>query len=127
MILPYNPRYDPPAPFLKILIANRLQRRRRVTLSAMVDTGSDVTAIPSHLIQPLDLYPTGKIFLEDVTLQTMAIHLYGIRLTIMNTVFDDFEVITTELDHALVGRDLLNQFHIELDGRSQRLTVLSYR
>ena len=125
-MIPYNTRYDPPAPFLEILVANRFQRRKRVTLSAMVDTGSDITAIPSHLIQQLDIYPTGKIFLEDVNRQTLSIHLYGTRLTISNRVFDDFEVITTELEHAIIGRDLLNHFHIELDGRAQQATIRGY-
>ena len=78
-MIPYNSRYDPPAPFLEILVANQFQRRKRVTLSAMVDTGSDVTAIPFHLVQQLDLYPTGKIYLEDINRQTMSIYLYGTR------------------------------------------------
>jgi predicted aspartyl protease len=125
-MISYNPRYDPPAPFLQILVANRFQRRKRATLSAMVDTGSDVTAIPSHLIKQLDLYATGKIYLEDVNQQTMPIYLYGTRLTIVNITFNDFEVITTELEHALIGRDLLNHFRIELDGRAQQFTVHTY-
>lgn len=56
----------------------------------------------------------------------MAIHLYATRLTIADVIFDDFEVITTELEHALIGRDLLNQFHLELDGRAQQLNLRGY-
>ncbi len=125
-MIPYNSHYDPPAPFLEIMVANRFQRRKHVTLMAMVDTGSDITAIPSYLVQQLDLYATGKIYLEDINRQTRSIHLYGTRLTLVNTTFNDFEVITTELEHALIGRDLLNHFHLELDGRAQQLTVQTY-
>ncbi|MDM8532516.1 hypothetical protein QUF63_15190 [Anaerolineales bacterium HSG25] len=44
----------------------------------------------------------------------------------VDTAFPEIKVITTELEHAIIGRDLLNQFHLELDGRAQRVTIRGY-
>lgn len=65
MIL-YNKAHEPPAPVLPIVIANIANRRLRRTVSALLDTGSDVTAIPQSFLSPLQLYPVAKLTLEGV-------------------------------------------------------------
>ena len=54
-MIAYDTRYNPPAPTVQVAIANVMQRRRHRKAPALLDTGSDITAIPRSLaseIQP---------------------------------------------------------------------------
>ncbi len=83
-MISYDKSVDPPAPFLPITVANRLSHHKRVTMPALLDTGSDFTAISSDLVDTLQLYPTGRIYLEDVQLQTTSVFTYTVRFTVAN-------------------------------------------
>ena len=63
---PYNRALNPPAPFLAIIIANRINRRWRATIPALLDTGSEITAIPERYVERLRLYPVGQIRLTGI-------------------------------------------------------------
>jgi len=63
----YSPEFDPPAPVLAVQMTGIVHSRLRVTLPALLDTGSDFTAIPTNLVARLKLSavrPVRKIFLE---------------------------------------------------------------
>jgi len=118
-MIAYDTTVDPPAPYLGVTIANSLQQRRREQLSALLDTGSDVTAIPATLVDPLQLYPIGRLQLEDVKSDTSFVYTYAVRLTVATIVIPRLEVILTGLDFIVLGRDVLNDFYIHLDGPKQ--------
>lgn len=52
-MIEYDRRFDPPAPVVQVTVRHIVQQRRRVTVAALLDTGSDVTAIPASLVQRL--------------------------------------------------------------------------
>lgn len=96
-----------------------MNRRLRRTVSALLDTGSDVSAIPKTIRQELDLYPIGKYRIEGVGAGTESIYSYKVIL-----LFDDFtsrptEVIETPLTFAVIGRDVLKHFNFHLYGQQQ--------
>jgi len=115
-MISYNQQTDPPAPFLQIMLANRFHPSKRITISTLLDTGSDYTAIPSGVVKTLKLEPTGRILLEDIKRQTFPIFTYTLRLTIADMIIPEMKVIATELEHGLLGRDLLNRFYLHLNG-----------
>lgn len=43
----YNDEFMPPAPLLNVKLAGVVHARPRVEIPALIDTGSDVTAIPA--------------------------------------------------------------------------------
>lgn len=119
----YNASFDPPAPLLEVTIANTANKRRRRSLSALLDTGSDITAIPDSLAQPLQLYPIGQIQLESVEATTTTVLTYAVHLTIGDLSIPRLEVILTGLDFIVVGRDVLNRFYLLLNGPEQNFDL----
>lgn len=113
---PYDNRHQPPAPVLSVTVTSVVNRRRRRSLSALLDTGSDITAIPRLLVESLQLYPIGQIELEGVDASVQSIPAYPVHLSIGDLSIPRLEVIETGLDFAVVGRDVLNRLYLLLNG-----------
>jgi hypothetical protein len=116
-MIPYNRTLNPPAPFLALVIANRINRRWRATLPALLDTGSEITAIPEPYIERLRLYPVGQIQLTGIH-STKIDYTYSLHLQLLTYKFPDIEVVSTPLEFAVVGREILNELLLTLDGPS---------
>jgi len=119
----YDSRHQPSAPVLNVTAASVVNRRRRRSLSALLDTGSDITAIPHGLVDSLQLYPVGQLQLESVEASTRAVLTYAIQLTIGELSIPRLEVILTGLDFVVVGRDVLNRLYLLLNGPEQNFDL----
>ncbi len=115
-MIAYDTRYDPPAPCLRIAVSRLARPRRRRVVHALLDTGSDITALPHRLADSLRLYPIGRLRLEDVKANTAPVLTYAVRLTLADVTIPRLEVILTGLDIAVLGRDVLNRFYALLNG-----------
>lgn len=118
----YNTSFDPPALCLNVTIVNVLNRRKRRTIYALLDTGADITAIPGDCVDLLGLYKIDRLRLETVEGTASIIYTYAVRFTLGDLVIPRLEVILTGLDIVLVGRDVLNQLYLQLDGPQQQFT-----
>jgi len=119
----YDKTFDPPALCIDVTVANTLNRRKRATLRALLDTGADITAIPGGQVDLLDLYARNRLQLETVDGTTSIIYTYNVTFTMGDLVIPRLEVILTGLDLAIVGRDVLNQLYLRLDGPTQQFTI----
>ncbi len=115
----YATTHDPPAPLLDVTVTSVVNRRRRRSLPALLDTGSDITAIPRYLVERLQLYPISRLQLESVEATTSTVFTYAVRLTIGELTIPHLEVILTGLDFVVVGRDVLNRLYLLLNGPEQ--------
>ena len=115
-MIEYDHRFDPPAPVLQVTVRHIAQQHRRTTASALLDTGSDVTAIPAALVQRLQLVPFSRLQLEDVSGETRTVLTYSVQFTIGELTLPRLEVIQTGLDYVIVGRDILNHLYVLLSG-----------
>jgi hypothetical protein len=123
-MIAYDTRHDPPAPVAQATVANAIQRRRRRNAPALLDTGSDMTAIPRSLASALQLYPIGRIRLEDVQAQTLQVLTYAVQLSIAGLIIPRLEVILTGLNYVVLGRDVLNRFYVLLNGPDAVFEIL---
>jgi predicted aspartyl protease len=115
-MIEYDRRFDPPAPVVQVTVGHIVVQRRRSTAAALLDTGSDVTAIPASLVQRLQLIPFSRLQLEDVSGETRTVPTYAVHLTIGELTLPRLEVIQTELDQVILGRDVLNHLYVLLRG-----------
>jgi predicted aspartyl protease len=115
-VIPYSAAYDPPAPLLQVTVANTINRRQRQTLPALLDTGSDITAIPEQSVERLKLYPISQIQFEDLYAKANVVFTYKVRIVISNIVIPQIEVVQTGLNFAVIGRDVLNHLNLHLYG-----------
>ncbi len=114
----YNESFDPPAPLAEIILRNIETGERVKTVSVLLDTGADVSLLPSSAIEKLQIEPSGeKVKLvgfgesENIAdAYTLQIIFLGKRLT------GDYCAIDDEI--GILGRDVLNQFSIIFDGKS---------
>ena len=105
-MLEYDGTFDPPAPVLRAMVSRSDRTRPRLFTTTLLDTGSDITAIPDNLVSPLDLYPIGRIQLEDVEGRRKIVYTFSIQLQVAGETIPYVEVITTGLDFMVLGRDV---------------------
>lgn len=123
----YNASFDPPALCMNVTIANTINRRKRRTLNALLDTGADITAIPQEQADLLDLYARNQLQLETIEGTTSIIYTYAVSFTIGELIIPRLEVILTGLDLVIVGRDVLNQLYLHLNGPEQHFVFQTTR
>lgn len=117
----YNSSFYPPAPTIDILVALPLQAGivNNMPCKALLDTGSDITVIPQNLIDILNPEPFGEVTAEFADGSRRQEVVYAIIVAI--------DGVGTKLvgaigsigkPHALLGRDIINDFVLHLEHRS---------
>lgn len=122
-MIAYDQTQDPPAPMLQVIISGARRSQPHRTLPALLDTGGDITAIPRALVVPLRLYDVGRIQIEGVEGEKSTFPLYAITLTLNLLIVPRLEVIATDLDIVVIGRDVLNQFYLLLEGPERQFDL----
>lgn len=111
----YNQDYFPPFPQLSIVLENNDEKIG--PLLALVDTGADVTFIPTHLLEKIEAIESTQARirshfgeLQPVQLYLTGMQVAGLHLVGLYVVGDD------EGEDVILGRDVLNKLPVFLDG-----------
>lgn len=117
---PYDPAFDPPAPVLPILVA-RPHEGPAVAVRALLDSGADVTIVPTGMPEQLGLPVIGQVAVRvaEGPAETRPLHAARVRLG-RREVHVEVIALGTE---ALIGRDLLRRFVVTLDGPAGEVRV----
>lgn len=91
----------------------------------VLDTGSEITIIPQHLVQALNLQPiSDDIDLYDaVGNKTENAFEYRVDVSFEGFSFPDLMVTSTPYQVVLIGRDALNAIVATFDGPAGRFTL----
>lgn len=116
MTIPYDSNYDPAALILPAALSGVVRRRPQVRLTALIDTGADLTAIPDTAVKRLRLYSVGQMEVEDVHARVKTVDIYTARLSIADLPVREMEVVPTEQPFVILGRDWLENFYLLLNG-----------
>ena len=118
----YSQEFKPPAPYFGILVsASALSPQ--VTVPALMDTGSDASAVPLELAGSLGLQLLGTGAVQGVTEGQTIRQIFEAFLSIDQRAPQKFEVVGWHEDFALLGRDILNNYRITLDWPNFTFTI----
>ena len=115
MVFYYNYEKLPQRPECRLDIGNPRERNKIAKkVDAVADTGADMTMIPDSLIGSLGNLIEGEIRCGGVN--GIAIRkTYLVDITVDNYPFNSIEVVAIPKNHALIGRDILNQHKASFD------------
>ena len=119
----YDNDYSPPAPVLRVTVRSLTDNTRQVTTDALVDTGADITCLPGAVVRAIGGEPAS------------AYDVVGIDETHIgpaNSYFLEFEIASTKNlteaiaigDELILGRNLINELTLKLDGPARRLSLI---
>jgi hypothetical protein len=107
-----------------VQVAHHVIESREVTIPAKLDTAADVSAVPSFLVHDLQLDEVGDFEVEGYDNKLANIPAYGVSMALNGQSLGRLEVISIPSDYVLLGRDVLNQLRLLLDGPSLFLEIL---
>jgi predicted aspartyl protease len=116
----YDQRLDPPAPVVPVRVVGRVGEGA-VMLPMLVDTGADATLVPAQIVHRLGLPAVDVVAISGVDglKQRATVHLAWVELAELRV---EARIIAFA-DEAILGRDVLNQRIVTLDGPGLTFSV----
>lgn len=122
-IFPYETSERPPAPYLDLRVRPSVQRRRFLPQRAKLDSGASMTVIPNSLVVRWGLIPHSAVAVRGYNRRLSIRPAYVVDLEIGKKRFAQIKVTVSPRDNVLLGRDVLNQLKITLDGPSRMTEI----
>jgi predicted aspartyl protease len=119
----YNQQVQPPAPFIYIEVTAPTQPTRAERIPALIDIGADITAIPQRLVNQLSLVKFSEVGVGGFRSDAEPADTFLVTLQIHEWHIEAIEVVSDNGGYALLGRDVLNQFLLVLDGPNLVFTI----
>jgi predicted aspartyl protease len=110
----FDDGFEPPAAVLPVRVSGIKPRDPAALLRMLVDTGADCSLIPVRIARSLRLPVVDRAEVQGVGGKPQAVAVHAARVRI-----GTLRVLTRLVafgDEALLGRDLLNQLILHLDG-----------
>jgi predicted aspartyl protease len=126
---PHSRRHRPPLPALKIMLrAVDGSRSRSELLPALLDTGADITSVPVRILHSIGALPLDEVRLRSHWGHAVSVVTYLVDVEVNEAVLPAIEVAgdTTNAEIVL-GRDVLNQLLLLIDGPGLTTDVLEHR
>ena len=115
----YNRDYSPPIPEISLDLFNPYTRQSIKGALGFIDTGADGTCIPTRFIRVLKIIPSRWRTVVDFEGKETRKLAYRVTFKVEKWVFKLIEVVTTDTEEILIGRDILNQLKLELNGKNE--------
>jgi predicted aspartyl protease len=113
----YDPTYDPPAAVLDVTIVNPfIKGQPRINGRGVVDSGAFKSVIPQTWASQIELLPITEIVTIGYDGKEQKQPASIANIVINGHVFEYAEVLLIKRYTALIGRDILNQLKLTLDG-----------
>ena len=119
--------FSPPAPTIDVFITTPdpelLGEFAPIKKMALLDTGADMTAIPRSLVNELELKKIDEINVTDYQGNFLRTPIFVIRVVVNDLLDLNVRTITSDLDFVHIGRDIINQWKLHLNGFNKELKI----
>ena len=124
-MVPFDDSYDPPMPVLPVHVSGVDLDSAGLLLHAIVDTGADCSVIPERTVRMLKLPVVDMVSVQGFAGDSKAQRIYAARLRIAGRSI--LARIVGFGGEPLLGRDVLNQLVLRLDGPDRQLEIVARR
>ena len=109
--------FRPPAPLARVTLRQMEGAREATGVPMLIDTGADITAVPRTAVVALQEQPFASRLYEIGGLSGQSNWLSAIKLDLIlaNQTFRG-QFVIVEQDWGIIGRNLLNQLPVFLNG-----------
>jgi len=124
---PYSRGFTPPVPVLSVSLTLPYEASRFGPYLALIDTGADGTFVPTPLLEEVGasvMYMTNvRSYLGD-KVRRVSVHSIDLILSDVDRL-PNVEVVSDDWgDQIILGRNVLNQLRLLLDGPKMTTSVL---
>ena len=122
---PYSHDYFPNAPSLRVTFISAEKQLSLGPVVALVDTGTDATAVPIALLEKILAPIARESFVVPHWGTRYAVSLFSVDVRIDDWILPGVEEIgDTKGNEVILGRDVLNKLRLLLDGPAQTTEIL---
>ena len=120
----YNRQVAPPAPFVHVSVRCPETGLTVTDLPSLIDTAADRSVIPGRLVEDLGLVPLDELPVCGFGGDSRLVLTYFVELAIRDLPPHLVEVLAhPDEPYILLGRDIMNQHRIILDGPRLALEI----
>jgi predicted aspartyl protease len=123
-MIPYDNSFSPPAPVIQATIQNINAPSQRVVVPMQIDTGADLCIIPESIVSVLNLEPEDATPIADYRGDVQSFHIFYVHLRIEQWTTRNVRVIAHGEGIGILGRNVLNQFNLNLRGKEQTFDLV---
>jgi Aspartyl protease len=119
----YDLGLDPPAPIAEVTVSDPTKAAAHEPPAGKLDTGADITVIPTWLVTRLGLRPRGRAWTRSFDGSFSPRLVYYPRLSVEGYDLPAVRCVATDRRDVLLGRNVLNRFVIVLNGPELRFEM----
>lgn len=121
----YDSTYPGPAmPVIEVQINQIGQDSNPVEIKALVDSGADGSIIPFRYLQQIHAHRVDQRRMRGISGISYAVDIYEIRVRLGNILLPKvYAVANRANDETILGRDVLNQLIVTLNGLASMVEV----
>jgi len=120
----YDSSYNPSAPVMTIGIGLPDEENPRQQVQALIDTGADATMVAKWILTEIGARSVGRKFLRGVTGNRELVGIYLVVIHMPTGISYGIRAVATDgSNEVILGRDVLNQWRITLDGPGEIVEI----
>lgn len=115
--------YHPPMPVVALRVSALEEPDEQVTIEALLDSGADGTFLPERLLHRLGAESVREAWVSGIDDVRYPVNMYMAKIEIGPYSFWGARVVGDKQGRAIVGRDVLNQLVVTLNGLANTVDI----